>query len=78
MTIQDLNRDIKRLKRDVQKQALHNDSATGERYEKEFKRLYGADTEMKSINRESILTLLRLNLRYRWVPFHSFGIMIEL
>lgn len=44
----------------------------------EFKRVYYADDSFQYINRESILILLVLNRKTRVIPFHQFGININL
>ena len=44
----------------------------------EFKRLYFADKEFEAMNKESIKIMFRLNLRYRIIPFHAFGLFINI
>lgn len=81
MTKQELNRDVKRLTKKVNSINLH-----GEDYynliEKEIKpeisRLYNADRTLKSLNADSLRALLRMNLKYRAMPLHIFGLFIEL
>lgn len=73
MTKQELNRDIKRLTKLVGTDKEHTPE-----FEKEFRRLYYADSSMEYLNVESIKTLLRLNVRHRFIPFHQFGLMIEI
>lgn len=68
MTASELNRDIKKLLK------IQEDP----NFEKEFKRLYFADSSFQYMNKKSILIMLRLNLRYRFIPLHSFGINIDL
>lgn len=43
----------------------------------EFNTLCGADQEMKYINKQSILILMRINMRHRLMPFHRFGMMVN-
>ncbi len=84
MTNQELNRDIKRLWNKVE--SLVTNGTNNDTYftivEKEIKpefiRLYNADREFKALNRQNILILLKLNLRYRIVPLHAFGLFIEI
>lgn len=44
----------------------------------EFTRLYGADNTMESLNKRNILVMFRLNLKHRFIPFHNFGLFINL
>lgn len=82
MTTKELNRDVKRLNKLV----LALDKIGGDAYFKsidisvkpEFIRLLNADREFLYLNRTSILILLRLNLRFRIVAFHTFGLNIDL
>lgn len=73
MTTQELNRDIKWLNKELKRKGYYSESD-----KTEFVRLYGADREFKYMNRQSILIMFRLNLRYRFIPFHQFGIHIEI
>ncbi len=65
-----LNRDIK----DLLKYA--NDDSLA--FRNEFRHLYGLDPSFKSMSKKSILIMLRLNLRYRIIPLHTFGLNIDL
>lgn len=71
MTKQELNRDVKRL---ANKHTNMNEADLN----KEFKRLYYADSNFEYMNLNSLKMMLRLNLRYRFVPLHQFGLMINL
>ena len=80
MTKQQLNRDIKRLKAAVN---IMKDETIESFFpfvqdvvKPEFRRLYNADNTMKSLNADSIRTMLRLNVRFRIIEFHQFGIHI--
>ena len=87
MTAKELNRDIKRmyakyvnLKNLVDASKIDN----GEYFKRletevypEYKRLYGADTSMEYANKDSLLILVRLNLRFHIIPFHQFGLFIN-
>ena len=84
MTNAELNRDVKRLARFVRTKQTQELFETNQAkyYEqeqyinKEIKRLYYADDTFEVLNKQSILTLLRLNLRYRPIPLHCFGIKL--
>lgn len=84
MTNKELNRDIKRLKIAVVKHRADNSVDNPKYYEqievfkKEFTRLYDADREFKVINRDNIVFMLRFNVLYRAIPFHQFGLMINI
>lgn len=71
MTKQELNRDIKRL-------ANNHQNMEESDVKKEIHRLYYADSEFKYMNLNSVKMLLRLNLRYRVIALHFFGININL
>lgn len=70
MTKAEYNRDVKRLRNYIK--ANRNGEETY--IASEFRRLYGADKTFEYANKDSVLTLLRINLRYRLVPLHMFGI----
>lgn len=82
MTARELNRDIKRLNADIKKNKSGNMDAyfkyIGGPAKQEFIRLYYADTSMKSLSKESVLILLRLNLSHRFIPLHIFGLHTEI
>jgi hypothetical protein len=44
----------------------------------EFKRLYFANSDFSGLDSKSILTLLKMNVKYRFIEFHLFGIKIDL
>ncbi len=77
MTPQEYNRDVKRLRKLSHNVATPND-AVEQRIKAEFHRLYNADDTFKYANKDSVLTLLRINLRFRFIPLHSFGLFITL
>lgn len=79
MTAAELNRDIKRLANTVEKLHTLNDHDTYFKevettVKPEFKRLYLADSQFEYMNKKSILIMLRLNLQFRIIPLHSFGL----
>jgi len=81
MTNQELNRDIKRLYNEINKASIKADDlcyAYIEQAKKEFTRLYYADRGFQVLTKQSILIMLHLNLRFRIVPLHTFGIYINL
>jgi hypothetical protein len=82
MTKQELNRDVKRLLKKAKAitKGLQNSEyydAIEKEVKPEFFRLYRADTKFEYMNKESILIMLRLNLRHRFEPLHMFGIYID-
>jgi hypothetical protein len=80
MTTQELNRDIKRLVASIKKKQGTPEyyDYTANEAKAEFMRLFRADQEFRYMNKHSIRMMLRLNVLYRYVPFHHFGIMINL
>lgn len=86
MTNQELNRDIKRLYNNIKKLSNSGTEAGQKKYydyvaneaAKEFSRLFWADKEMEAMNRQSLLIMLRLNVKHRFIPFHQFGLFIDL
>ena len=85
MTAKEVNRDIKRLNNLVKSlKKLHKDN--NEAYfrdieksvKPEFKRLYNADDSFNSFNLESVKIMLRLNLSFRFVSLHTFGLNIDI
>ena len=79
MTNAELNRDIRRLARRVE--TLQNTEKIFEYLDEvkaELSRLYYADDEFTAMNKQSVLILLRLNLRFRVIPLHLFGINVEI
>lgn len=80
MTTQELNRDINRLYKAIEKskgkESYYEDLENV--HSKEFKRLYNADNNFEYMNKKSILILMVLNRRFRFIPFHNFGININL
>lgn len=79
MTKKELNRDVKRLLKTVS--GIAKDENYHENIEKyvkpEFMRLYLADRSFEYMNRQSILIMLRLNVRYRFEALHHFGLQIS-
>lgn len=77
MTNAELNRDIKRLAKTVEKyDGTSYSEETDNKIRAELKRLYYADSGFTAMNRQSILIMIRLNGRYRVIPLHQFGIKI--
>lgn len=73
MTSAELNRDIKRLAKQ-----FGTDGAEKLEFEKEFKRLYYADDNFQYMNKQSVLIMLSINLRHRFIALHSFGINVSI
>jgi hypothetical protein len=82
MTKQELNRDVKRLVKSIK--SLDNTNLdtyykqVNEIISKEFKRLYYADDSFSSLSANNIRMMLRINLKFRFIPFHNFGLNIDL
>ncbi|HET8963757.1 MAG TPA: hypothetical protein VFM99_07665 [Chitinophagales bacterium] len=81
MTKQELNRDVKRLKKSIDRANVKD--GNDERFafiekevKPEFKRLYRADDTLQSFSADSLRIMLRLNVRFNIVPFHQFGLFI--
>jgi nitrate/nitrite-specific signal transduction histidine kinase len=77
MNAKELNRDIKRLYTSIEKADMQK-TEVFKQHEKEFHRLYFADRELEYWNLQSFKIMLRLNLRYRFIALHAFGLHIEL
>lgn len=82
MTTKELNRDIKRLNKSIKD---HLSMGIDEFFlwfedvaKPEYLRLYHADSKFEYMSRSSILIMYRLNLRYRIIALHQWGIEIEL
>lgn len=80
MTPQELNRDIKRLVKKYHAIKGTEDyfARVKDTIEPEWIRIYRADREMTYMNKESIKAMLRMNLLFRFIPLHQFGLNIEL
>ena len=82
MKTSELNRDIKRLSKDWTKaKELSNDEyfeLVENILKPELRSLYYADRKFKYLNKKSILIMLSLNLSHRVIPFHRFGMNIEI
>jgi len=79
MTKQELNRDIKRLYNKFDKLAGDDFYKFVETEgQKEFKRLYYADSEADYLNKTTLLMMMNLNRRYRYIQFHTFYINAEI
>jgi len=74
MTKQELNRDIKRFKKVFDSmEPLELSEAQAE-----FIRLYYADRKFEYMSKANVLFMLRINLRFVFVPLHHFGNKIKL
>ncbi len=82
MTKQELNRDIKRLSSEIYRLSFGDNtdyfSYIENEGKKEFTRLYYANKDFSGLNLQSIKIMLRLNVKHRFIPFHQFGLFIEL
>lgn len=81
MTTKKLNADIKKLRDEIYRKSFESHDEyfryLREEAETEFIKLYRADNNFKSLTKESVLILFRLNLAHRFVPFHQFGIDVN-
>jgi len=81
MTPQELNRDIKRLLKAIVKR-VEEKHETGcqidiyREFYNEYKRLYYTDREFEDMNRQSIRIMVRLQIKYRFITHHHFGLHI--
>lgn len=81
MTTQELNRDVKRLTKKVNSIKVHGDeyyTIIEKEIKPEINRIYFADRTLKSLNADNLRALLRMNLKYRAMPLHTFGLFIEM
>lgn len=83
MTNAELNRDIKRLNKKILKRLKQKEEEKCridifKEFEKEYRRLYCSDKTFKVLNKTSILIMLKLQLKYQFVPVHRFGLFIDL
>ena len=86
MTTQQLNRDVKRLSASIvaMHQTVQKNNEQDVWFEflenyakKEFIRLYNADNTLNSLTKDSILLMLSMNIKFRFVSLHTFGLMIN-
>lgn len=85
MTKNQLNSDVKKLAKNIAK-ARANFEADQDKYfkyidqdaRKEYLRLFDADSTFEYMGKLSILIMLRLNLRHRFIELHRFGSHINL
>jgi len=82
MTKQELNRDIKKLNSEIYRMSFEDRNEylnyIDTTARKEFNRLYLADKTFEYMNRDSILIMLRLNLKHLFTPLHTFGLFIKI
>lgn len=82
MTAKELNRDIKRLANEIYRISFEDQNKylayLESEAKKEFLRLYRADKQFEYMNKQSILIMLRLNVRHRFEAHHMFGIYIPI
>ena len=75
MTTKELNNRISQM---YEKQNKEIDFCYSTDFEKEFLSLYNSDAKFEQMSKRSILIMLRLNIRYRFVALHNFGIFINI
>ncbi len=49
-----------------------------EQFKDDYRLLYYSDDQFIQMNKKSVLIMLRLNVRYRIIAFHNFGLFINL
>jgi hypothetical protein len=79
----ELNRDIKRLHLEIRNNASKMSSDDFFEYLEntakiEFKRLFRADDTFEYLSKDSILRMIQMNLTWRIIPFHQFGLGIHI
>ena len=83
MTTKELNNKIRKLYNEVSKLQSEQTnldvffSIIDTEIKPKYTTLYYADDSFKSLTKESILILIKLNLRYRFISFHQFGLNIN-
>ena len=87
MNNRQFNQDIKQLNKAIFKASQKVDiTGNNDEYfafingeaKKEFMRIYNANDTFEGLNKQSILIMMRLNLRHKFIPLHIFGININL
>jgi len=83
MTKQELNRDIKRLAKELYGARFLKGDEDYHNYieniaKPEFMRLYSADVTFEYMNLNSVKLMLRLNINHQFIAFHRFGLMIDI
>ena len=82
MTKQELNRDIKRLAKELYGARFLKGDEDYHNYieniaKPEFMRLYSADVTFEYMNLNSVKLMLRLNIKHQFMALHVFGQMIN-
>lgn len=80
MTKRELNRDVNRLRKKVIRWRKNSNCIPQEEddIQKEYRRLYMIDQNFEWMSKKSVLTMLRINLLFRFTALHHFGIEVEL
>jgi hypothetical protein len=80
--MKNINKEVKRLNSEIYRISFepmdkyYTYIETEARFD--FCRIYELDPKFEYLNKESILIMLQLNLRHRFIPFHRFGNKIEI
>jgi hypothetical protein len=75
MTAKELNQDAKKLINRYKNNLVHDENhSVLPEFEKEFKRIYFADSNFEYLKAEHALALHRINQSLRLIPLHNFGI----
>lgn len=82
MTTSQLNSAIKKLSSEIYHRSFgdvneYNNYIQNEA-KSEYLRLYNADNTLKSMTKDSLLRMIRMNNCHRFIPIHTFGLFINL
>lgn len=76
MTKLELNRDIKRLSKQINRMTFEqNDdfySFIAKEAKEEFTRLHYAADNYETLSTDNIIRMIKMNTSYRFIPFHQF------
>jgi hypothetical protein len=80
-----LNKDVKNLVASISKCSKENELNLDRYFDflntvakVEFERIYNEDRTFTLLNKNNVLNMFRLNIKHRFLPFHSFGIHIDI
>jgi len=61
----------------LEKEYIDSPASKIEGFKHNFYHVYKMDETFNKMNAESIKTMFRMNMKWRFIPFHQFGIFIE-
>ena len=80
--MKNINKAIKLLNEEIYRMSFEDQdqyfSYIQDQAKNKFIELYNSDPKFEFMNKENILIMIRLNLKFRFIPLHLFGINIEL